>query len=68
LGNNKATEVSSAIVAGGRFYNHNIFKLYVQPFIYYVSKNFCVSVGGKQNDNNVGFGLSFRFEKMSEKK
>ena len=137
LGNNKATEVSSALVPGGRFYNHNIFKLYVQPSLYYVSKNFCVSVGGKlshinfndiltnyttaerqnrsittdnklttttldfftkfdafltklpwlgfnfqvlnssdlgrkfntnQNDNNIGFGLSFRFDKMSEKK
>ncbi len=137
IGNYRATETASVAVPGGRFYDHNVFKVYLQPSVYYVSRNFCLSVGanvshinfndintnytslerknrfittdnklntttfaffskadvfltklpwlglnfqvltstdlGKkfntnQNDNNVGIGLSFRFDQLSGKK
>lgn len=56
FGKFNATEVSSLQAPGGRFYNHNVFKLYFQPSIYYASPNLCM-----------GFGLKFasiRFDRI----
>jgi hypothetical protein len=47
FGSYKATENASVLVPGGRFYNHNVLKVYLQPSIYYVSKNVQVSGGFK---------------------
>jgi hypothetical protein len=51
-GSYKATEANSVIVPGGRFYDHNVFKLYFQPSVYYASSNIVVSVGGKFSSIN----------------
>jgi hypothetical protein len=47
LGSFKTTEANSILVPGGRYYNHQVLKLYLQPSVYYTSNNFCVSVGFK---------------------
>lgn len=52
FGSYKATEANSVIVPGGRFYDHNVFKLYFQPSVYYASSNIVVSVGGKFSSIN----------------
>jgi hypothetical protein len=56
VGTFKATEAISLTTPGGRFYNNNIFKLYLQPSLYYVSENICISGGAKfsaVNFNNI---------------
>jgi hypothetical protein len=47
FGKFNASEVSSLLVPGGRYYDHNVFKLYIQPSLYYASQNLCMSFGGK---------------------
>lgn len=47
FGKFNASEVSSLQVPGGRFYNHNVFKLYLQPSVYYASGNLCMGFGVK---------------------
>lgn len=56
FGRFKTTEVTSVIAPGGRFYDHSVLKLYLQPSVYYVTKNFCFSSGFKLahiNFNNI---------------
>ena len=47
LGSFKATEAASVLAPGGRYYNHNVFKLYLQPSVYFVSKNIYFTGGLK---------------------
>jgi hypothetical protein len=47
FGKFNATEVNSALVPGGRFYNHNVFKLYFQPSLYHASRNLGFTTGLK---------------------
>ncbi|MCX6316472.1 MAG: hypothetical protein NTW29_04230 [Bacteroidetes bacterium] len=47
FGKFNATEVSSPLVPGGRYYDHNVFKLYLQPTIYYASPLVGMSTGLK---------------------
>jgi hypothetical protein len=47
FGSSKATEKESILVAGGRYYNHDVFKLYMQPSLYFISKNIHISGGIK---------------------
>lgn len=45
FGKYNATEPDPAIAPGGGYYNHNVFKLYFQPSLYYASENFCTTLG-----------------------
>lgn len=47
IGSYKATENPSGLAPGGRFYNHNVSKIYIQPSIYYVSPNVHIAGGLK---------------------
>ena len=47
FGKFKTTETNSLAAPGGRFYDHNVFKLYLQPSVYYASKNFGFATGFK---------------------
>ncbi len=47
FGKFNASEVSSILAPDGRFYNHNVFKLYLQPSFYYASRNLCMAAGTK---------------------
>ncbi|MBN8686291.1 MAG: hypothetical protein J0M10_04715 [Chitinophagales bacterium] len=56
LGSYKAKELSSLLVPGGRYYDHSVFKLYVQPSFYFISPNVHVQTGFKfasVNFNNI---------------
>jgi hypothetical protein len=54
FGKFKTTEVSSLLVPGGRFYDHNVFKLYIQPSLYYASRNLGILAGTKFSSINFG--------------
>jgi hypothetical protein len=45
MGTYKATENPSVAVPGGRFYNHNVIKFYLQPLAYFVSPNIHMQIG-----------------------
>lgn len=47
FGKYNATEVNSVLVPGGRFYNNNIFTLWIQPSFYFISPNVHISSGVK---------------------
>lgn len=52
FGKFNSKEANSAIAPGGRFYDHNVFKLYAQPSVYYSSPSFCVNMGLKFSSIN----------------
>lgn len=47
LGRYTSSEVASLQLPGGRFYNHNVFKLYFQPTVYFRSRHFNAGAGMK---------------------
>jgi hypothetical protein len=47
FGKFNSTEVNSVLAPGGRFYDHNVFKLYIQPSFYYASPLVGMSSGFK---------------------
>ena len=54
FGKYNATEISSLLAPGGRFYDHNVFKVYLQPAMYATSKNFGLALGFKFSSVNFG--------------
>ncbi len=47
FGKYRATEVSSTLVPGGRYYDNNVFKLWLQPSFYFISPHVHISTGVK---------------------
>lgn len=47
FGKYRATEQNSILVPGGRFYDNNVFKLWLQPSFYFISPNIHISTGVK---------------------
>ncbi len=47
FGKYSATELNSVLVPGGRYYNNNVFKLWLQPSFYFVSPYVHISSGVK---------------------
>lgn len=52
FGEYNAAEPNSLLVPGGRFYEHNVFKIYFQPSGYFISKNVHISSGFKMYPMN----------------
>lgn len=53
FGKYKSTEQNSVLVPGGRFYDNNVFKLWLQPSFYFISPNIHISTGVKFASINI---------------
>jgi len=54
LGKYTSTEIPSTLAPGGRYYDHNVFKFYLQPSLYAASKNLGFALGFKFSSVNFG--------------
>ncbi|HEX4875262.1 MAG TPA: hypothetical protein VFV31_01230 [Chitinophagaceae bacterium] len=52
FGQYRANELNSLLVPGGRYYDHNVSKIYFQPSVYFISKNVHLGSGIKMYSLN----------------